>query len=218
MSARRRNRVWTGALGATLAISCMGATPSCGRPEQASTEAAKAPPSRVPHKRTEVAKLGDEVLRHQEVARIDQELHPDDDYQIAIDAWISNEPTVELAEVRMWWVDTGKGDERSPFGRGVRRHIDIEYERRDARSFAIHLAEKERVFSLEIVLADDGVASAFAPVQLSSGERVDHCRVDGGRLVAKTVVGLPVGLDRLEVSCVDDQGQRYNAAVVGLPR
>lgn len=202
----------------TLLGACACGT-SCGRPEAAATEAdAAAQKSRIPHRRTSVEALADAELRHQEVARIEQSLHPDEDYQIAIDAWISSEPGNQLAEVRMWWVDTGKNDERSPFGRGVRRHIDIDYERRDAHAFVVRMAEKEQVYLLDVELGADGTAAAYATVTPSSGAAIEHCRVTGGRLVTKTMIGIPVGLERLEVACIDAAGQAQQGEVRPVPR
>jgi predicted small lipoprotein YifL len=135
---------------------------------------------------------------HHELVRIEQPFHPNDDYAIVIDAWVA---TGTLVDVRMGWVDTGAGDARSRFGKGVRRHVDVDHAQPDPRSWRITLVSGDARRNLAIVLDPDDRPVVWAMIDTESGAA--RCRVTAGRLVARRLLGLPVGLERLEVECAD---------------
>ncbi len=153
--------------------------------------------------------LGDGT--HHKLLRIEQEFHMNDDYRIVVDAWIAVDPSPRIARVTMGWLDLGAGDKRSPFGKGVRRHVDVLHERRNATTWVIALVADDVRRELEIVVGDDAVPRVFAQV-VSDGALV-RCQPHGGRLVARRVLGLPVALDRLELDCTDDAGKTRRGAV-----
>jgi hypothetical protein len=136
-----------------------------------------------------------------EVLRIDQDLHPDDDYEVVLDAWLDGD---EIVDVRLQWIDTGDADRRSPFGRGVRRHLDVDYVRHGPRRWTVRLGASTSAWELSIE-RDAGGLSASARVR-SNGASVDRCRVDAARIDSRRVLGIPVGVARIVVSCTDDAG------------
>ena len=163
-------------------VESSGTTPSKSEGEE------QAEP-RIPRRPTPVDKLEPEGLQHSAVLRIDQDFHPNDDYEIALDAWVDSSKPDELFEVRMWWVDTSKGDERSVFGKGVRRHIDIAYERRSPQAWAVSIVQGSKRFIFEVELSDAGAVEAFAKVELGDGRVLDRVLVSRSTLVARKVLG-----------------------------
>ncbi|MBC8072993.1 MAG: hypothetical protein IAG13_32020 [Deltaproteobacteria bacterium] len=137
-----------------------------------------------------------------ELARLEQELHPDDDYAIALDAWIAPERD-EIVDVELGWVDTGKGDARSRFGRGVRRNVGIQYTRTDALHWTVQLTADKARYQIQVELGTDRSAGAFV---MSAGRR---CRLVGGRIVTRRVLGIPVGIERIDVVCAAEDGSTY---------
>lgn len=141
---------------------------------------------------------------HHELLRIEQEFHRNDDYRIVVDAWVATEPSPRIVRVTMGWLDIGAGDVRSPFGKGVRRHVDVLHERRSATTWVIALVAADVRRELEIILGDDGVPRVFAQVVGEAG--LVRCQPHGGRLISRRVLGLPIALGGLELECVDDNG------------
>lgn len=164
-----------------------------------------------PQKRTPVPKLAGSGAAHHRVLVIDQDFHPNDDYEIAIDGWVACGN--ELANVRMWWMDTGRQNERSPFGKGVYRFIDIDYRRANPHQWTIGLRNGRKDFSFDIQLDDRGNPHAYSEVELRSGVVVPHCRVEHGRLVARRILGIPAGLKDLEVTCIDATKRRHRGTI-----
>lgn len=169
--------------------------------------------SAIPSGRTSVAKLAPPGFEHRQVLRIAQDFHPNEAYEIALDAWISSSRPDAIAEVRMWWLDTGSDGERSPFGRGVRKHIDIDYHRQSDDRFIVQITQGRKRYAFEVELQGKGDIEAYADVE-ADGTVVDHCRVRNSRLVARKLLGLPVGLKHLAVTCTDAEGKTHRGKVV----
>ncbi len=166
----------------------------------------------VPYHRMAAADLAPAGYEHHPVLRIDQDFHPNDKYEIAIDAWVSEGDPDSLAAVRMWWLDTSDANARSPFGKGVRRHIDIDYKERDA-GWDIRIKQgrkKAYVFAVDL---EDGKTTATASVKTKEGV-IDECELTGSRLVAKKVLGIPTGLKRIDVTCLDAEGAEHRGSVI----
>lgn len=168
--------------------------------------------SAIPSGRTPVAKLAPAGFEHHQVLRIDQDFHPNDSYDIALDAWIDERKSDAIAEVRMWWQDTSSSDERSPFGKGVRRHIDISYAPQQDGSWDVTITQGRKRYGFEVERDGEGEVQAYADV-VANGGTVEHCRVRRSRLVARKLLGLPVGLKHLAVTCVDAQGKTHRGHV-----
>jgi len=148
------------------------------------------------------------------VVRIDQDFHPDDAYEIVVDAWVQG--AQELVDVRMTWVDTANADRRSPFGRGVRRHLELDYVRNGARSWTIRLGARGHTWALEIGMDPAGSVHAHADVRTDAAI-VERCRVHRGVLESTKLFGLPVGLARILVSCTDAAGVAHDGELVESP-
>jgi hypothetical protein len=149
---------------------------------------------------------------HHEIIRIDQDLHPDEDYEIVLDGWVRGD---ELVDVRMTWVDTANGDTRSPFGRGVRRHLDLQYVRHDARSWTVHLRSRAGARAFAIELDSIGVPIAYANILTPNDAAIRRCRVREGRIVSRKILGVPFDLSGIGVACTDEAGVLREGELVG---
>lgn len=167
----------------------------------------------VPWTKVPVANLAPEGYQHQQVLQIDQDFHPNDDYEIALDAWIADADPNEIAGVRMWWLDKSTSNERSPFGKGVRKHIGITYEQQDDGDWQVKINQARKEYLFEVEIDGRGKIQAFADIS-EGGETIEHCRVKDSRLVARKVLGIPAGLKGLDVSCVDEDGGKHKGYVV----
>jgi hypothetical protein len=167
----------------------------------------------VPWTKVPVAKLAPKGYQHQQVLQIDQDFHPNDDYEIALDAWIADQQPSEIAGVRMWWLDKSTSNERSPFGKGVRKHIGITYEQQDDGDWQVKISQGRKDYLFDVEMNERGDILAYADV-VTGGETVEHCRVDGSRLVARKILGIPAGLKGLDVSCVDESGAKHKGYVL----
>jgi hypothetical protein len=167
----------------------------------------------VPWTKVPAAQLAPKGYEHQQVLQIDQDFHPNDDYEIALDAWIAEQQPNEIAGVRMWWLDTSTSNERSPFGKGVRKHIDITYDQQDDGDWQVKINQGRKNYLFEVELDQRGKINAYADV-VGGGQTIEHCRVIGSRLVARKILGIPAGLKGLDVKCVDQDGTKHKGYVL----
>jgi hypothetical protein len=158
-----------------------------------------------------VEKLSTAKFRHHEVLRIRRDFGMDH-WEIALDGWSTRAVDGHIADVRLWWVNTKDAERRKPFSAYLRRYIEFEHRRADKGTLAIRMAgdRKEYLFTVEI---DDGAPAVFADVQLADGSTVPHCRCHRGRLVARRVFGIPVGIAALQVHCTDATQGKHDGAV-----
>jgi hypothetical protein len=184
--------------------------------------AAEAPPAGgaapgVPEARTAAADLGGFGREHHEVLRIDQEgLHSNPAMEIVLDGWV--DPPGTIAQVRLWWLHTGHADERRPFSRKVTRHIDVEYVRRGPARWTVRLARAKEVWRFEVELDDARRVRAYANVRTPEGTMVEHCRAQSSRMIPQRTLGMVSGIDRIDVECVDAQGQRHRGVIPTVAR
>lgn len=170
---------------------------------------------RVPWVETDVAHLEPEGLLHQEVLRIDPDFGKDH-HDIVVDSWtLADEPDA-LSEVRMWWLHSKDHDERSPFGKGVRRFVDLDYVRKDARRFGVVLRGDRKEWSFDVVLGDDGKAVALADITTADGIAVRQCEASSAKLLVRHLMGLPVGIKGLEITCRDADGNEHRGTLAEL--
>jgi hypothetical protein len=170
---------------------------------------------RVPWVETDVADLAPEGLLHQEVLRIDPDFGKDH-HDIVVDSWtLADEPDA-LSEVRMWWLHSKDNDERSPFGKGVRRFVELDYVRKGSRRFGVVLRGERKEWGFDVVLRDNGTAVALADVTTSDGVVVTQCEAASAKLLVRRVMGLPVGLKGLEVVCHDADGTEHRGTLPEL--
>ncbi len=163
---------------------------------------------RIPWVETDVAGLSPEGLNHQEVLRIDPDFGKNH-HDIVVDSWTRSEDPGTLSEVRMWWLHSKKNNERSPFGKGVRRFVKLDYVRHDANSFAVVLRGDRREWSFDVVMGEDGQAVALADITTGDGRKVNDCQADSAKLLVRRVLGIPAGLKGLEVVCHDADGTTH---------
>lgn len=166
----------------------------------------------VPWVETDVADLAPDGLRHQEVLRIDPDFGKNH-HDIVVDSWTLADEPETISEVRMWWLHSKEHDERSPFGKGVRRFVEVRYDRHGPNSFAVVLRGDRREWSFDVVLGDDGQATALADITTSSGAVIKRCEADSAKLLIRRVLGIPAGIRGLEVTCHDAEGKQHRGTL-----
>jgi hypothetical protein len=166
----------------------------------------------IPHAPTSAEKLSTKKFRHHEVLRIRRDFGMDH-WEIALDGWLAQPVDGDIADVRLWWVNTDDADRRKPFSAYLRRHIAFEHRRADKGSLAIRMAGDRKEYLFRVELDDRGAPAVFADVQLADGSTIAHCRCDRGQLVARRVLGIPVGIAALQVHCTDDEAKPHDGAV-----
>lgn len=194
MSARSRLRRPALLVAGALSLAAFAAAPAQG--------------ADLPTKRTPSSRLEPAGLDHHEVLRIEPNgLGPADSYDIVLDAW-THESDGSIAGVNMWWLDRAKADERSPFGKTVKQRIDVDYVRRSANVWNVQIKANGQRFDIEVRAADGGVA-AFGTIA-THGVKISECRATSSKIIPTTVLGIPTGLDKLQVSCIDQNGVRQH--------
>jgi hypothetical protein len=201
-----------------------GVAASCGCPgSQAPDPGDSSPPAppeleaeRLPMAATPITALSTEQLAHHELLRIERDFGKPQ-YVIALDAWVTTVVPPQLGDARLWWSRTDKENERSPFGPGTKRHFEIEYDQPAADRWSVHLVSDGKRFTFNIEVDAQGKPHAFADVSAGS-ERFEHCRATTGVLHARKVLGLPVGIDTLDMACTDDAGTTHQGQVVASRR
>ena len=168
--------------------------------------------TRLPYAETPADALSTRDLRHHEALRIDRDFGKPE-FDLVVDAW-SETARGDLADVRLWWVKTTANDRRSPLSAKSERYVDIDVRRASRDAMRMRIRGGNREFAFEVELDADGRAHVFADVVTKDGTTVEHCLTTSGRLQAKRVLGIPVGLGALQVSCVDDHGRTVRGRVM----
>lgn len=133
-------------------------------------------------------------------------------FDLAIDAWTSPDAT-RLDEARLWWVNTAEADRRKPLGPMVERMVKLRYHRGSSRSLTVTVTGDNKEFAFVLELAESGELHAFVAVDTDDGRHVARCRTTSARLIAHRVLGLPVGLARVSVTCKDEGGTVHKGTV-----
>lgn len=163
----------------------------------------------IPSGPTPVEKLSTKTLRHHEVLRIRRDFGMDH-WEIALDGWLAKD---RLADVRLWWVNTDDGDRRKPFSAYLQRHLEFDARRAGGGVLAVRMAGDRKEYLFTVEMDDHGTPSVFADVQLADGSMVAHCRCHRARLLARRVLGIPIGISALQVHCIDDAAKARAGAV-----
>jgi hypothetical protein len=124
---------------------------------------------------------------------------------MAIDAW-TDDGAARLESTRLWWVDTSAGDRRKPLGRLIERLVHLQYRRLSGAAWTVVVAGDGKEFTFTVERGHDGKVHAFVPVDTDDGRHIRRCRIHGARLLARRVLGVPVGIDRIAVTCRDGAG------------
>jgi hypothetical protein len=161
---------------------------------------------------TPATELSTEQLQHTELLRIARNFGKDT-FQIALDAWVPTAAPDRLADVRLWWARSDRDDERSPFGEGTKSHFEIEYEQPAPDHWRVLMKSGGKTFAFDVEVGEGGAPQAFAEVEVG-GRKVAHCRTTSGTLHARRLLGAPIGIRKLDVRCVDDEGTTHEGSVV----
>jgi hypothetical protein len=168
--------------------------------------------ARVPYVTTEVTDLAPRGLQHDEVLRIRRDFGKPS-FEIVVDSWLPAQRPERIADVRLWWVQNDADDRRSPFGKKVHKYVELEYVPHNDDSWSVTLRADRKEFRFDVELTAEGDVQAYADIVVDGGITVQHCRATEGRLVARRLLGLPIGIKQLELTCVDAQGERHQGAV-----
>ncbi len=162
--------------------------------------------SPIPLRATPRAELETQSHAHHQVLRVKRDFG-DAWRDIVIDAWVPKAGEPSLTEVRLWWVESNDGDIRKPFGKKTRKRVKVSYDRVDDAHWVVTFGAGGRSFDFDVEL-EGKTPTVYANIK-SGREKIDRCRVDNARLYAKKMLDVTVGLDRLEVDCVDASGKKH---------
>lgn len=133
-------------------------------------------------------------------------------FDLAIDAWTDGKAT-RLEKARLWWVNTSLQDRRKPLGALIERMVKLQYARVSNTSLTVTVSGDGKQFAFTVELGQDGKLHAYVPVDTDDGKHIPRCRTDSARLIAHRVLGLPVGLARIAVTCSDGSGSIHHGQV-----
>jgi hypothetical protein len=162
---------------------------------------------RLPLAATDASELAPDGLRHHELLRIARDFGKPQ-YEIVVDGWSRQLDPKTISDVRIWWINTARDGRRSPFDRKVQRYIDIEYVTNAPGEWTVRMRGDRKEFTFGIEL-DEREASVYTSVVLEDGTRIERCRAASGTLLARRIVGIPVGISAMQVECVDEGGHTH---------
>lgn len=136
-------------------------------------------------------------------------------FDLAIDAWQAGPSRLE--KVQLLWVNTSEDDRRKPLGRMIERMVDLKYKRLSERSFKVVVAGDDKEFTFTVELAQDGGMATYVAVDTEGGQHVARCKTDSARLMARRVLGIPVGISKVEVKCRDAGGTAHAGMIRHKP-
>jgi hypothetical protein len=173
----------------------------------------------VPNTETSCDALSPEGLEHHETLRIDRDFGKPE-FDLVVDAWTKTASPGELADVRLWWLKTTAADQRSPMSTRSQKYVDIETIENEPDAWTLQLRGDHKEFRFDVEVDAGGRAQVFTDIVTAQGKTIRHCRATAGKLRARRLLGIPIGIDSLAVECVDDRGraQRGKAVVRKLRR
>lgn len=172
-------------------------------------KSAAEPASReVPLVTTPAAELEVPGLDHVQVLRIQRDFGKET-FEIVMDAWVPDEDPAQLELVRLWWFKSHKDGERGPFSDDTKRHFDIAYKRVDNSTWTVDLIAKKKHFEFTVTADKKGGVSAKSTV-VSGDKTVEDCDVHSGSLRSKKILGVPTGINALDVECTGPDGTRHS--------
>lgn len=133
-------------------------------------------------------------------------------FDLAIDAWPGG--TSRIDRVQLLWVNTDEADRRKPLGRLIERMVSLKYKRVSGKSIKVVVAGDDKEFTFTVELGQSGEMHTYVAVDTEAGQHVPRCRTETAKLLARRVLGIPVGISKVSVSCRDADG----AAHVGQVR
>jgi hypothetical protein len=166
----------------------------------------------VPLAETAVTELAPEGLLHREVLRIDRDFGKPQ-FDIVVDTWMDADTRAALVDVRMWWVKTDAQDRRSPFSAKLRRYLDLETRAEAPARWQLEMRGDRKEFAFAVEIDGRGRPAAFVDVVTDDGRKIQHCRTTSAKLRARRLLGIPIGVAALDVTCVDANGRRQRGEV-----
>lgn len=197
-AAKRRSLVWWDAMITWLGVACTVLVGAAG------STPAEAP--------AETVAPAEEVST--EVVRIKRDFGKSW-FDLAIDAWA--EGAERLAKVQLRWVNTSEGDRRKPLGKLIERMVALKYTRVSKRSYTVTVAGDGKEFKFTVEMAKDGGLHTYVAVDSDAGVHVPRCRTDSAKLLARRVLGIPVGIAKVAVTCSDAGGATHAGQVRHRP-
>jgi hypothetical protein len=131
---------------------------------------------------------------------------------LTIDAWLDPKST-RLERARLWWVVTSEQDRRKPLGAFYERMVKLRYSRSSSTSLSVQVTGDHKEFTFTVELGEGGKVHAYVAAETADGKTIARCRTESTRLIAQRVLGLPVGLARIEVTCSDEKGVVHQGLV-----
>lgn len=166
----------------------------------------------IPRGPSSVEALSTKALRHHEVLRIDRDFGMEH-WEIALDGWLPSDRAAHIEDVRLWWVNTDDADHRKPFSARLQRYLEFGYRRDGAGVLAVRMAGDGKEYLFNVELDASGAPAVFSTVVLADGTIVERCRCERGRLIARRILGVPVGIEKLSVRCIDGASQPQEGIV-----
>jgi|JI102314A2RNA_FD_contig_81_114558_length_945_multi_3_in_0_out_0_2 hypothetical protein len=132
-------------------------------------------------------------------------------FDLAIDAWQAS--ATRLEKVQLLWVNTSEADRRKPLGRLIERMVSLKYKRVSGRSIKVVVAGDDKEFTFTVEIGHDGALHTYVAVDTDGGHHIPRCRTDSSKLLARRVLGIPVGISKVAVSCRDADGNLHSGQV-----
>ena len=172
----------------------------------------EAAPHAIPQGETPAAELSTATLLHHEVLRIDRDFGMPQ-WEIVLDGWLVRAPAGRIHDVRLWWVNTAQADRRKPFSARLQRFLQFTPTRGADEALSVLLAGDDKEYAFTVALDAAGVPGVLADVRLEGGTIVPRCRCESARLLARRVLGIPIGIATLSVQCRDADGTEHRGEV-----
>ncbi|MCA9662745.1 MAG: hypothetical protein KC486_30685 [Myxococcales bacterium] len=133
-------------------------------------------------------------------------------YDLALDAF--TEPgAARVDDVRLHWVNTSAGDRRKPLGPLTERLVKVNLRRESDRAVTVTITGDRKEFAFALELQDDGALDVYVAAVAEDGQAIPRCRAAKVRLIARRVLGIAAGIDRITVECADTSGRRQPATI-----
>lgn len=132
-------------------------------------------------------------------------------FDLAIDAWLAGPSRID--RVQLLWVNTSEDDRRKPLGKMIERMVALKYKRVSAKAIKVVVAGDSKEFTFTVELGPDGGLSTFVAVDTDAGRHIARCRTEDAKLLARRVIGIPVGIAKVAVSCRDGDGNVHAGQV-----
>lgn len=131
-------------------------------------------------------------------------------FDLVIDAWADE---TKLHRTQLWWSNTAESDRRKPLGALIERMVKLQYRRLSSTSLTVAVAGDGKEFTFTVELGDDGQVHAYVAVDTEGGKHIPRCRTTSARLLARRVLGMPVGIARIAVTCKDGGGASHSGQI-----